>query len=133
VQGALLFGLLGPLVGAWLVLAILMMADTHGGVQWHEVPVGMVMFGAFGYINGVVPAALAGLMAGFMRDRGRLRTVRASFLMAIVAAVLAALYGTWRVTDGNWGLAIWMFGVPGFAGGLCCALIFRAPGAAEFK
>lgn len=127
VQGALLFGLLGPPLGAWSFwIAIAAVTGMSGdGLQWHGVLSALPASAAFAYLMATPPAVFAGVVAGLMRGRGRLRRVRACLLVALIAMVLATFYGAWEVGGG---MALAMFGAPGFVSGFCCALIFRALG-----
>lgn len=130
VKGLCLFAALGPPIGAWVLLALMLAAERgpHGRFGPDVVSSGIAvfaMFGAFGYVLGAVPAAATGLVAGWIRQRGRLRTTWHCLLVALLAAALATLYGAWKVTDRQIGTALIMFGLPGFVGGLCCALLFR--------
>lgn len=129
IKGLCLFALLGPPLGAILWVALIVATDTvqGRGSSVAEIVPGGLLFFVFSYLFGVVPAAITGLVAGLLRRAGRLRRVRDCVGLALLASLIATVYGVVQQFGGaGLGSAFLMFGLPGFASGFCCGLLFRA-------
>ena len=118
---ALWFGLAGPAIGTLIYAAWGAMASdtstTHGASF-----LGALWMLPFGYLLGLVPAAMAGLVTGFLgRD---LRTAPFIALAAAVGAIAMGLVGLFdatevEITEGVINLAI-MGGLAGGSSGALC-------------
>lgn len=129
VRGLCLFALLGPPLGSVLLLLLLVATESvqGKGSSVAELVPGGWLFLVFSYLFGVVPAAITGLVAGLLRQAGRLRRVRDCIGLALLASLIATVWGVLQQFGGaGFGPAFLMLGLPGFACGLCCALLFRA-------
>lgn len=136
IKGMTIFVLLWPAIGAavfFLMGSIELVIQGYGVVDHGGARI-MDLF-VNSYFRGAIPAALIGLLAGILRDRGRLRTVLQCSYVAILGAVIAELFSFARLFVGeSWIIFMWRSHVlalitngvvPGFVATLCCALLFR--------
>lgn len=130
----LVFAALGPLAGAlpWFVTMLYeTIALGHGALTLDTVAGSLFALAVFAYMFGLIPAALAGVVAGFARQRwSGWRWVLAC---ALIGLGVATVYGMvifidWR--DGsfvsNLLQAAFILGLPGLLGGaLASAVLAR--------
>ncbi len=130
----LVFAVLGPLAGA-LPWAAMMLYETihggHGAVDFNSVVGSFLGLAFFAYLFGLIPAALAGFVAGFARQRwsGWRWVLACAFIGLGVATVYGMVLFVDR-RDGSLGSnllqAAFILGMPGFLGGaLASAVLAR--------
>lgn len=126
---ALFFAILGPLVGAGIVLLVLAPAIANLGPFDADAPIDL-LFGAF--VVGLPPMAATGLFVGLGAEHGRslprllLRAGVAGFLLSGLSAVLLAMLGP--VVSPTWQMMLAVAVIGGVAAGVVClvaALLFR--------
>lgn len=134
----LVFAVLGPLAGA-LPWAAMMLYETihggHGAVDFNSVVGSFLGLAFFAYLFGLIPAALAGFVAGFARQRwsGWRWVLACAFIGLGVATVYGVVVFTQRddVLGTNVLTAMLMFGLPGSIGGAVAGSVLTFPGLAR--
>lgn len=135
----LVFAAIGPLAGA-LPWAAMMMYETigrgHGALEVDSVIESFLGLAFFAYLFGLIPAALAGVVAGLARRRwsGR-RWILVSALMGFGVGTLYGLVVFGERGGGALGMqvlqTVFIFGVPGLLGGAVASAVLARGKAAQ--
>jgi len=136
VKGALLFGVMGPLIGTIAVLAVvqihLLMRKPSlaalGKLITDGVPLSFMLMipGLFvAYVIGTVPAVATGAYAGLIRDRLDSRRRRVYVGLIGAALSLATFRGQWGALSKPLDVSLWLMPLSGFIAAYACACVLR--------